>query len=74
MRTPIIVTLIFLATGCVSVKSTSSGVEIKSFGLAKYNNNFVFGFYKIKEIHIEETNICSCDDAACDRVCVGHEK
>lgn len=74
MRMLGIVALILFVTGCVSVKSSKSGVEVKSFGFAKYNNNYTIGYFKIKEIGIEETHICSCDDAACDRVCVCHKK
>ena len=74
MRMLGIVALILFVTGCVSVKSSSMGVEIKSFSFAKYNNDFIFGFYKIKEIRIEESNLCCACCNVDGGVCLCHKE
>lgn len=57
----VLLALILLVSGCVSIRHTATGIEIKSLGITKYNNNFILGYINIKEyVYEEEVNRVDC--------------
>lgn len=50
----VLLALILLVSGCVSIRHTATGIEMKSLGITKYNNNFILGYINIKEYRYNE--------------------